>query len=67
MKKVIALSLLAGLLAVGCARDKDINRGGTSDQTDQGTGTGKMKENADPSATPDSSTSPDSSKSAPQQ
>ena len=66
MKKIIALSLLAGLLAAGCARDKDINRGGTSDQTDQATGTGKMKENANPNPSPDSSTSPDSSKSAPQ-
>ena len=71
MKKMIALTMLAGLLAVGCAHDKDtnrdMNRGGTSDTSDISTGSGtsttKMRDNPANDAT--SKTSSDGSTNSP--
>lgn|ERR1051325_2496191 len=81
MKKIIALSVMAGLLAFGCASKKE-NQGGTSDKssgyssgeavapdtsnTKPDTGTTTTPETKpDTSTTPDATTSPDSGTSTP--
>jgi hypothetical protein len=76
MKKLIALTALAGLLAAGCAnRDRNTNSGGTSDTSSSSYGTSSSATNqiTDPNATksgtsstkdsqPDNSNSSNSSK-----
>ncbi|MEY2428072.1 MAG: hypothetical protein QOJ40_957 [Verrucomicrobiota bacterium] len=69
MKKIIALTMLAGLMFAGCARNKDVNSGGTSDTYNSSTGsstsTTKMRENS--SLDSSSSTNNSTSSPAPQQ
>jgi hypothetical protein len=57
MKKLIALTAIAGFLVVGCSTNK--NRGGTSDETNPNN-TPNMNQNAQPGGTGSSNTSTNS-------